>query len=75
MTPHLLIFLVAIAYLSWLLYRYFKGRKNTDAPFIEVIDDKRPEPPTAPRQRPKQAADDDSEWRRRVRDEIEEMTK
>lgn len=74
MTPHLLIFLVAMVYLSWILYRYFKGRKNTDAPFIEVIDEKKTELPAQP-QRPKQAADADSEWQRRIRDEIEEMTK
>lgn len=74
MTPHLIIFLVAVAYLSWILYRYLKGGKTSDAPFIEVIDDKPAEPPAQP-QRPKKSADDDSEWRRRVRDEIEEMTK
>ena len=77
MTPQLLIFLAAVIYLGYMLVRHFKGRKQSDAPFIEVLEEQAPE---LPEKKQKQArkprvADDDSEWRRRVRAEIEDMTK
>ena len=80
MTPQLLIFIGAVIYLSWALVRYLKHRNNpnisNDRPFIEVLDDV--EEPTAPppKQRSqKKELDGDREWRRRVKAEIEDLTK
>ena len=77
MTPQLLIFLGAVVYLSWALVRYLKHRKNpTDRPFIEVLDDVAEPPAPAPKQRPqKKESDNDREWRRRLKAEIEDLTK
>jgi len=75
MTPSLLIFLGAMIYLGWALVRYMKGRTHTETPFIEVLED---EPKPKPKNvRVKKAKDSDSEreWRKRVKDEIEDMTK
>lgn len=77
MTPHLLIFLGAIIYLSWALVRYLKNRNNPDdRPFIEVLDDMTEPVAPPPKQRPqKKELDGDREWRKRLKDEIEDLTK
>lgn len=81
MTPQLLIFLGAVIYLSWALVRYLKNRNNpNDNPFIEVLDDvAEPQAPTPKPQKAqkaqKQETDAEREWRKRVRAEIEDLTK
>lgn len=77
MTPQLLIFLGAVVYLSWALVRYLKYRKNpTDRPFIEVLDDVAEPPAPPPKQGPqKKESDNDREWRKRLKAEIEDLTK
>ena len=77
MTPQLLIFLGALIYLSWAVVRHIKRRNRKDSPFIEVLDD---EPvPRVDQKVTKRAggkeSDADREWRKRVRAEIEDMTK
>ena len=75
MTPSLLIFLGAMIYLGWALVRHLKGRNQKDTPFIEVFEDEpKPRPQKARAKNPKDS-DSDREWRKRVRDEIEDMTK
>lgn len=78
MTPQLLIFLGAVIYLSWALVRYLKNRnQSNDNPFIEVLDDvaEPVAPPPKPKKAHKQETDADKEWRRRVKAEIEDLTK
>lgn len=77
MTPQLLIFLGAIIYLSWALVRHLKKRNNPDdRPFIEVLDDIAEPVAQPPKQRPqKKELDGDREWRKRLKDEIEDLTK
>ena len=75
MTPQLLIFLGAMIYLSWVLFRYWKrrNRKDKDAPFIEVV---KGDPKVYRwREKKKREAQADREWRKRVQDEIEDLTK
>jgi len=77
MTPQLLIFLGAVVYLSWALVRYLKSRNNpNDRPFIEVLDDiAEPKTPSPKQKTKKKELDGDSEWRKRVQAEIEDLTK
>lgn len=75
MTPQLLIFLGALIYLGWVLFRYWKrrNRKDNDAPFIEVV---KGDPKVYRwREKKKREAQADREWRKRVQDEIEDLTK
>jgi hypothetical protein len=79
MTPQLLIFLGAIIYLCWALVRYIKRRNHKDTPFIEVLEDERVPASRvdkrAGKKTNKKESDSDREWRKRVRAEIEDMTK
>lgn len=76
MTAQLLIFVAAMIYLIWVFVRYWKRRNRKDEPFIEVVKEK---PVTKPyrqkRVQQKRESDADREWRKRVQDEIEDMTK
>jgi hypothetical protein len=74
MTPQLLIFLVAMGYLCWVFFRYLKQRSNKGNPFIEVLDDQQQAKPP-PQRKPDPENADENEWRRRIRAEIEDMTK
>jgi len=73
MNTQLLIFLAALIYLSWAAARFLRRRNQKHAPFIEVLEEEQQneEPP----QVRKEEGDADQEWRRRVRAEIEDMTK
>jgi hypothetical protein len=77
MTPQLLIFLGAVVYLSWVLVRYLKNRNTPDdRPFIEVLDDVAEPPAPPPKQKPQRKdSDGDREWRKRLKAEIEDLTK
>ncbi|MFT5367522.1 MAG: hypothetical protein ACI8V2_002483 [Candidatus Latescibacterota bacterium] len=77
MTPQLLIFLGAIVYLSWALVRYLKSRNNPDdRPFIEVLDDITEPAAQPPKQKSqRKESDGDREWRKRIKAEIEDLTK
>ena len=76
MTLQLMIFIGAMIYLCWAFVRYWKRRNRKDIPFIEVVKD---EPVHKPhrekKQKKKTESESDREWRRRVRAEIEDMTK
>ncbi len=75
MIPQLLIFFGAVIYLSWAFMRYWKRRKrkDKDTPFIEGVK----EDPKLYRWRAKKKreAEAEREWRKRVQDEIEDLTK
>jgi hypothetical protein len=75
MTPQLLIFLVALIYLGWATVRFLKRRNQKHAPFIEVLEEEEEQQHEEPPQVKKGEGDPDQEWRRRVRAEIEDMTK
>lgn len=76
MTAQLLIFIAAMIYLCWVFVRYWKRRNHKDDPFIEVVEDKSVSKPYRQRRiQKKRESDADREWRKRVRDEIEDMTK
>lgn len=77
MTPQLLIFLGALIYLGWVFVRYIKRHNRKNTPFIEVLED---QPASKVERKSKKRpgrkdSDDDSEWRKRVQAEIEDMTK
>ena len=75
MTPQLLIFLGTMIYLGWASVRYLKRRNQQNAPFIEVLKDEPAPKPKPKRTKKKKESDADREWRKRVRAEIEDMTK
>ena len=76
MTAQLLIFIAAMIYLCWVFVRYWKRRHRKDVPFIEVVEDKPVSKPYRQRRvQKKKESDADREWRKRVQDEIEDMTK
>ena len=76
MTAQLLIFMGAMVYLGWVFIRYWKRRNRKDVPFIEVVEDKPVSKPYRQRRvQKKKESDADREWRKRVQDEIEDMTK
>ena len=76
MTAQLLIFIAAMIYLCWIFVRYWKRRNHKDSPFIEVVEDKPVDKPYRQRRiQKKRESDADREWRKRVQDEIEDMTK
>ena len=76
MTAQLLIFMGAMVYLGWVFVRYWKRRNRKEGSFIEVVEDKPVSKPYRQRRvQKKKESDDDREWRKRVQDEIEDMTK
>ncbi len=76
MTAQLLIFMGAMVYLCWVFVRYWRRRNRKDVPFIEVVEDKPVSKPYRQRRvEKKKESDADREWRKRVQDEIEDMTK
>ena len=76
MTLQLLIFIAAMIYLCWVSVRYWKRRNRKDGPLIEVVENKSVSKPYRQRRiQKKRESDADREWRKRVRDEIEDMTK
>jgi hypothetical protein len=76
MTLQLLIFIAAMIYLCWAFVRYWKRRNRKDGPFIEVVENKPVSKPYRQRRvEKKKESDADREWRKRVQDEIEDMTK
>ncbi|MDA0710478.1 MAG: hypothetical protein O3B73_09770 [bacterium] len=78
MTPQLLIFVGALIYLCWALVRYFKKKDaSDDRPFIEVLDEVSDAAalPKSPPKPQKLETDGDREWRKRIRAEIEDLTK